>query len=126
MMGSKGPRERDIAPSPRRGSALRLKVELWLALIFMTASFGAGLFVGNLSGSPQDSQGPVVEAPPAGDVPAPPLTDEQLDEGLPPGHPPIGGSAEVPEAERAEERAGGKRDDGSRDSSTAPNPARSP
>ncbi len=70
------------------GTALRLKIELWLAVVFMTLAFGAGVLVRGISEPPRE---PAVGVAPAGMVPAaPPLTEDQLQQGLPQGHPDIG------------------------------------
>ena len=66
----------------------RTKVELWLVVIFMALAFGAGIAVMVLYEEPQ----PVVGVQqPVGQVQAPPLTDEQIQAGLPSGHPDLGG-----------------------------------
>jgi len=66
----------------------RTKVELWLVVIFMALAFGAGIAVMVMYEEPQ----PVVGVQqPAGQFPqAPPLTDEQIQGGLPTGHPNLG------------------------------------
>jgi len=78
------------------GAALRTRVELWIAILFMVVAFGAGLTVGVLA---QPKEAPVVgigtggiQAPGSslGGV-APPLSDEQLQQGLPSGHPSLTG-----------------------------------
>ncbi len=94
-------------------------------LVIMAVSFGAGLFVGNLSGTSQDAEAPVEEAPPADVLPvAPPLTEEELEGELPPGHPPLGGSPGAPEPEQEDGEAGGGRaDDGTEGSEPATSPA---
>jgi len=70
------------------GSALRIKVELWLAVVFMMLAFGAGIVVRGMSEQPAQ---PAVGVAPVGQLPvAPPLTQEQIEQGLPPGHPDLG------------------------------------
>jgi len=66
----------------------RTKVELWLVVIFMALAFGAGIAVMVMYEEPQ----PVVGVQqPAGQFPqAPPLTDEEIQGGLPSGHPDLG------------------------------------
>jgi hypothetical protein len=68
----------------------RTKVELWLVVIFMALAFGAGIAVMVMYEEPQ----PVVGVlQPAGQFPqAPPLTDEEIQGGLPTGHPDLGGA----------------------------------
>jgi hypothetical protein len=76
------------------GSALRTRIELWIAMVFMVVAVGAGIAIGVLA----QGRAPVVGIAPAGttQVPgdssmlAPPLTDEQLQQGLPSGHPTVG------------------------------------
>lgn len=110
MTGPEGSGER--RPNEGSGLSLRLKVELWLALVFMAVSFGAGLIVGNLGGSSQDAEAPVVEAPSADVLPeAPPLTEEELEGELPPGHPPLGAQTEAPEPKPEDEQTGGRVDE---------------
>lgn len=71
------------------GAALRTRVELWLIVVFMALAFSAGFLVGAMSdptpASPATGQVPTVPEFPA----APPLSDEQLQEGLPTGHPDV-------------------------------------
>lgn len=72
------------------GVALRTRIELWLAVVFMALSFAAGFTIRAMS-EPPTPQGPVAELAPAPLPPifAPPLTDEQLQQELPAGHPDI-------------------------------------
>ncbi len=73
------------------GAVLRLPVELWLVVVMMALAFGAGIVVTALYDEPQVQ--PVIGTQlPAGQVTlAPPLTDEQISQGLPSGHPDIAG-----------------------------------
>lgn len=66
----------------------RAKVELWLVVIFMALAFGAGIAVMVMYEEPQ----PVVGVQqPVGQFPqAPPLSDEEIQGGLPTGHPDLG------------------------------------
>lgn len=75
------------------GSVLRVRVELWLVVVFMALAFGAGVIVTALYEEPAAE--PIVGFQnPAGQVPAaPPLTDEQIQQGLPSGHPDLSGGA---------------------------------
>ena len=71
------------------GAVLRLRVELWVVVVFMALAFGAGIVVTAMY---EDSPEPVVGIQ-GGQVPiAPPLTDQDLSGGLPSGHPDIGGA----------------------------------
>ena len=77
----------------RRGSAfgemLRVRVELWLVVVFMALAFGAGIVVTAMYEEPA---GPVVGiADTTGQI-APPLTDDQIAGGLPSGHPGLTGA----------------------------------
>lgn len=63
---------------------LRARVELWVAVVLMALAFGGGFAVSHFFAS-----GP--RAPAAGAGVARPLTPEDLERGLPPGHPPIEG-----------------------------------
>ena len=68
----------------------KTKVDLWLVVIFMALAFGAGIAVMVMYQEPQ----PVVGIQqPAGQFPqAPPLTDAEIQAGLPSGHPNLGGT----------------------------------
>jgi hypothetical protein len=74
----------------RRGSAfgevLRVRVELWLVVVFMALAFGAGIVVTAM----YDEPAPVVGVQDTTGVIAPPLTDDQIAGGLPSGHPDLG------------------------------------
>lgn len=76
-------------------AVLRARIELWLVVLFMALSFGAGVLVTALYEEPAPAPTASVQAP--GFPIAPPLTDEQIQQGLPSGHPDIsgGGSAGV-------------------------------
>lgn len=103
-------RSRDGRAEEARFS-LRLNVELWLVIVIMAVSFAAGLLVGNLGGTTRDEPAPAVEVTPADVLPvAPPLTEEELQDELPPGHPPLGGATEAPEPDDGQ--AGGSGKDG--------------
>jgi hypothetical protein len=84
--------ERDEEQTESRGglgAVLRLRIELWVVVVFMALAFGAGVLVTALYDQPQE---PVVGfQQPAGQLPAaPPLTDQQIQGGLPSGHPDVG------------------------------------
>ena len=72
------------------GAVLRLRVELWVVVVFMALAFGAGIVVTAMY---EDSPEPVVGIQQGGQIPiAPPLTDQDISGGLPSGHPDIGGT----------------------------------
>lgn len=81
----------DRTPDEGRGSAfgemLRVRVELWLVVVFMALAFGAGIVVTALYDEPAE---PVVGVSDTGGQIAPPLTDQQIAGGLPSGHPDLG------------------------------------
>jgi hypothetical protein len=75
------------------GPVLRTQIELWIVIVFMALAFGAGITLGVIA---RQDPGPSVAIAPvtqpaggtgAGGIFAPPLTDEQLQQGLPPNHP---------------------------------------
>jgi hypothetical protein len=71
-------------------AVLRARIELWLVVLFMALAFGAGVVVAALYQEEPATQ-PVVGVQQPGSLPiAPPLSDEQIQQGLPPGHPDIG------------------------------------
>ncbi|GBC86102.1 hypothetical protein HRbin12_00084 [bacterium HR12] len=67
---------------------LRTRIELWLVVLFMALSFGAGVLVTALYEEPAPP--PTTFQAPAFPI-APPLTEEQIEQGLPSGHPDISG-----------------------------------
>jgi hypothetical protein len=81
-------------------SALRVPIELWIALVFMVVAFSAGLTIGVLARStdtaPVVGVGQTSTGIPGQSVVAPPLSQDQLQQGLPSGHPSIGGSGQSP------------------------------
>lgn len=68
------------------GEVLRIRVELWLAVVFMALSFGAGMAVRLTSEPPAAAPVATTIGADASQV-APPLTDAQIAAGLPAGHP---------------------------------------
>jgi hypothetical protein len=62
---------------------LRTRVELWLVVTLMAITFIAGLVLGLLAGVREQPGAPSQEQAPA----APPLTEDQVGQTLPPGHP---------------------------------------
>jgi len=77
------------APSGGFRAVLRARIELWLVVLFMALAFGAGVLVTALYQEEPATQ-PIVGVQQPGSFPiAPPLSDEQLQQGLPPGHPDI-------------------------------------
>jgi hypothetical protein len=96
------PRNERRARGPAKGpeglaSALRVEVQLWVAVLFMAIAFGAGVLVHAMA-APQPSSPPVVstvgDGGATGGVFAPPLSDDQVSAGLPAGHPDIAGGSE--------------------------------
>jgi hypothetical protein len=91
-------RARGPAKAPEGlASALRVEVQLWVAVLFMAIAFGAGVLVHAMA-APQPSSPPVVstvgDGGATGGVFAPPLSDDQVSAGLPAGHPDIAGGSE--------------------------------
>lgn len=79
----------DEAPVGGLRAVLRARIELWLVVLFMALSFGAGVLVTALYEEPAPAPTTSFQAP--GFPIAPPLTDEQIQQGLPSGHPDISG-----------------------------------
>lgn len=78
--------------TPQRASttsALRVPVHLWLVIVLMAMSFGAGVIVRTMA-EPVPSQAVPQTVLPSGYL-APPLTDQQIGQGLPSGHPTLSG-----------------------------------
>ncbi|HZD16632.1 MAG TPA: hypothetical protein VE669_00675 [Actinomycetota bacterium] len=73
------------------GALLRLRIELWLVVVFMALAFAGGIVVTALYEEEPGRAGVDLQQP-AGQLPvAPPLTDQQLQGELPAGHPDIAG-----------------------------------
>jgi hypothetical protein len=72
------------------GSVLRVHIELWLVVVFMALAFGAGIVVTALYQQPEQQS--IVGVPTGQVTLAPPLTDSQIQQGLPSGHPDINGT----------------------------------
>jgi hypothetical protein len=73
------------------GLALRTKIELWLAVVFMALAFGAGITIGVIA---QHTDTPTMGVTQVNQAPgnfgvAPPLTETQIQQGLPTGHPAV-------------------------------------
>lgn len=85
------------------GAVLRLQIELWLVVLFMALAFGAGILVTALYEEPSTA---VVGGDTNGQITAPPLSDEQIQGGLPSGHPDIGGATGATGATGAEDGKG--------------------
>jgi hypothetical protein len=67
------------------GAVLKARVDLWLVVALMAMSFGAGVIVKTLSEPPA---APAVSTTQTGvGTLAPPLTDQQIQGGLPADHP---------------------------------------
>lgn len=96
MTTTSEPAGRPEAGSPSGlGAALRLRIELWIALVFMALAFAAGVVIRGMAQSPEPAVGvgppttTIPGAPQPGGEP-PPLTEEQIQGGLPQGHPDLG------------------------------------
>lgn len=84
------------ASRPRRGGVFVTKVQVWVALVFMTAAFAAGFAVRGMQSSPVRGHVPVDVGDGSGSATdAPALSDAQLKGGLPEGHPAIDSSGDV-------------------------------
>jgi hypothetical protein len=101
---------------------LRVRVELWLAVLFMALAFGAGMAV-RVTTEPAAPTAATIGTGVAGiSQVAPPLTDAQIAAGLPAGHPDLadggngGGSKTDPKGEgkaNGGTKADGRTGDGS-------------
>lgn len=112
MEGTVGTDERGGSRESRFGALLRLRIELWLVVVFMALSFAAGIVVTALYEEPAQ-QSIVGSQQPADQAPiAPPLTDEQIQGGLPSGHPDVaGGTGSVanPDGQGSGDASGGSK-----------------
>jgi hypothetical protein len=79
----------DERPEGGFGSVLRVRIELWLVVVFMALAFGAGIVVTALYDEPAASSVVGIQGT-TGSFVAPPLTDDQIAGGLPSGHPDLG------------------------------------
>lgn len=70
---------------------LRVPVQLWLVVALMAMSFGAGVLVRTMAEPASSSSGPQTQL--GGQIVAPPLTDQQIEQGLPSGHPDLSDGA---------------------------------
>ncbi|MBI4728840.1 MAG: hypothetical protein HY775_04980 [Acidobacteria bacterium] len=74
---------------------LKRKVEMWAAVLLMAVGFGAGFLVRGMTSAPPpagvDTGSFQGNSAPGGMI-APPLTDDQIQQQLPPGHPPVEGA----------------------------------
>ena len=87
------------------GTILRVQVELWLVVVMMAMAFGAGILVTALYEEPQQ---PVVGVQqPGGQFLAPPLTEDQIGQGLPSGHPDINGETGAKGGDQADKGSAG-------------------
>lgn len=71
------------------GQLLRVPVQLWLAVVLMAMSFGAGVIVKAMAEPPAAPA--IGTQQPVGQILAPPLSDQQINGGLPSGHPDLTG-----------------------------------
>jgi hypothetical protein len=83
--------ERRIERSVGIGEVLRIRIELWVAIVVMALAFGAGMAVRVAATNQPASSAAVTTIDPGTGIAAPPLTDEQIQEGLPAGHPDLSG-----------------------------------
>lgn len=107
--------DRDEVGTPGIFATLQVPVALWLTVAFMALAFAGGFLVrGMVSATAEQVVGPApaVQAPKQ-IIPAPPLSEEDIQGGLPAGHPPVEGQS--PGATSSEERAG---DSGATDETT--------
>jgi hypothetical protein len=73
------------------GMLMRVPVQLWLVVALMAMSFGAGVLVRTMAEPPSS---PVIpQSQIGGQVVAPPLSDQQIEQGLPSGHPTLSDGA---------------------------------
>lgn len=82
-MGTATMQERETTPF---GALLRVPVSLWLVVVLMAMSFGAGVIVKTIS-EPATTATTTTQLPTDLGTVAPPLTDDQIAGGLPEGHP---------------------------------------
>jgi hypothetical protein len=69
---------------------LRTRIELWIAVVSMALAFAAGIAVSEVSQTPSPAAA-VTSTDTTTTFPfAPALTDQQIEQGLPSGHPEIG------------------------------------
>jgi hypothetical protein len=78
--------ERDGSPSPFM-ALMRTSVSLWIVVVMMAMSFGAGVIVKAIAEPTDQTTVPTTISTDAGQIVAPPLTDDQIAGGLPSGHP---------------------------------------
>lgn len=85
-------------PTDPRKAPWKTKVQLWVAVALMAVGFAGGFLARGIgsqpsaptTGSGQTSTLPGGGAPGGAGELAPPLTEDQLNQGLPPGHPVVG------------------------------------
>ena len=80
-------------------SALTAKVEVWLAGVLMLIAFAVGFVVRGVASdnsTPAPATDQQLTGTTNGIVPAPPLTDQQLQAGLPAGHPALDQTSSSP------------------------------
>lgn len=95
-------------PARREGGLIeiaRTKVELWLVVLFMALAFGAGIAVMVMYEEPEPVVG--IQQPAGGFPQAPPLTDEEIQAGLPSGHPDLEGGTGATGGIPTEQATGG-------------------
>lgn len=82
--------ERGGSPSPFV-ALMRTSVSLWIVVVMMAMSFGAGVIVKAIAEPTDAATVPTTISTDAGQIVAPPLTDDQIAGGLPSGHPDLEG-----------------------------------
>ncbi len=97
---------KDERPEGGFGSVLRVRIELWLVVVFMALAFGAGIVVTALYDEPAASSVAGIQGS-TGSLVAPPLTDDQIAGGLPSGHPGLSGATGATGATGSSGQGGG-------------------
>lgn len=87
-MGTVATKDRDSTPFR---SLLSVPVSLWLVVMLMAMSFGAGVIVKTIAEPSTTATTTTTQLPVGGGTLAPPLTDDQIAGGLPEGHPDLSG-----------------------------------
>jgi hypothetical protein len=103
--------ERQAYRSTGLRDVLRLRIELWIAVVCMALAFGAGMAVRVTASQSTAPPTSFTGIDPGTGVVAPPLTDQQIDQGLPAGHPDLSGGAASAKAGSAN---GSKADQGAK------------
>ena len=75
-------------------SVVGARVRLWVVVVLMALSFAGGFVIRGLAQPPPVQQPAMGVEQPFPIAPAPPLSDSQIQGGLPPGHPSVGPPSE--------------------------------